>query len=307
LRAGVGLTNRAIATYYLSGRTNDRLVAWPPARVAGGDTTTAEAGAVRARGTGLNRVLFGDCRASMRDLIAQGVKVQMCVTSPPYWGLRSYVANDHPDKTLELGLEKIHDCLGWATGAKCGECHVCHMVGVFRLVRDLLADDGTCWINYGDSYSAHAGQRKVTDKAGIKQQSNVASIDAPSRQAHGLKPKDMALMPFRIALALQADGWYVRQDIVWAKKNPMPESVTDRCTKSHEYLFLLSKNERYYYDAEAIKEPCSDETHARQSGNGYKTPDGWDTTTREGEHGSFHKDGREAGHRFRSWHGCRGS
>jgi DNA modification methylase len=186
--------------------------------------------------------------------------VQCVVTSPPYWALRDY------GHVGQLGLEPLHDCLGWATGDPCGECHVCHMVEVFRLVRDLLADDGTCWINYGDSYASSGGagwqgkhgaraDRTHTQRA-LKKKSAIA----------GLKPKDLVMMPARIALALQADGWWLRQDIIWHKPNPMPESVTDRCTKSHEYMFLLSKCERYYFDAEAISEPRSSGGNAGAAG-----------------------------------------
>ena len=163
----------------------------------------------------IDRVVFGDCRASMREMIAQGgVKVQMCVTSPPYLGLRDY------GPPGQIGLEK--------TPAE----YVAAMVEVFRLVRELLADDGVLWLNLGDSYS------------------NGGPDD-------GARPKNLLGIPWRVALALQEDGWNLRQDIIWHKPNPMPESVTDRCTKSHEYLFLLSKNERYFWDAAAMREPST--------------------------------------------------
>ncbi len=187
----------------------------------------------------LNRVIFGDCRDTMRDLIAQGVKVQMCVTSPPYFGLRDY---GHPG---QLGLE-----------ATPGE-YVAAMVEVFALVWELLSDDGVLWLNLGDSYNAHPGQRKTTDLAGNKQQTVRGATAAPSRSVATLKPKDLIGIPWRVAFALQAAGWYLRQDIIWHKPNPMPESVTDRCTKAHEYLFLLSKSERYYWDAEAMREQAA--------------------------------------------------
>ena len=202
----------------------------------------------------MNRIYAGDCLAVMSELVRVGAKVQTCVTSPPYWGLRDYgVAG-------QLGLESLHDCLGWATGDRCGDCHVCRMVEVFRAVRDLLADDGTLWINYGDSYAGGGsgwqgknGQR--ADRRFTASRDTVAMRDMGRRPPAGLKPKDLAGIPWRIALALQADGWYLRQDIIWAKPNPMPESVTDRCTKSHEYLFLLAKSDRYYFDSDAIAEP----------------------------------------------------
>jgi DNA modification methylase len=123
-----------------------------------------------------------------------------------------------------------------------------HVVEVFREVRRVLRKDGTCWVNMGDSYSSQPGQRKTTDKIGPKQESNAGANTAPSRCVEGLKPKDLCGMPWRVAFALQADGWWLRQDIIWAKPNPMPESVTDRCTKAHEYLFLLTKSARYAGD-----------------------------------------------------------
>jgi len=186
----------------------------------------------------MNIIEFGDCREIMRRWHMLGFKVQTCVTSPPYFGLRDY---GHPD---QLGLEKTPDE------------YVASMVEVFRCVRDVLADDGTLWLNIGDSYNAHPGQRKTTDKAGEKQQSVRGAQAAPSRSVDGLKPKDLIGIPWMLAFALRADGWYLRQDIIWHKPNPMPESVRDRCTKAHEYIFLLSKSERYYFDSEAMAEPA---------------------------------------------------
>lgn len=181
-------------------------------------------------------IYHGDCRDVLEQFPESSV--QVCVTSPPYWGLRDYGVDG------QLGLETTP------------EEYVRKMVSVFREVRRVLKDEGTAWINLGDSYAAHSGQRKTTDKAGSKQVSNGGSIGAPSRHVADLKPKDLVGIPWRLAFALQADGWYLRQDIIWHKPNPMPESVTDRCTKAHEYIFLLSKSERYYYDAAAIKEPA---------------------------------------------------
>lgn len=160
-----------------------------------------------------------------------------CVTSPPYFGLRDY------GHAGQIGLEQTPDEF------------VAKLVEVFREVRRVLRDDGTLWLNLGDSYNAHPSQRKTTDKGGAKQETNAGSNTAPSRHVEGLKPKDLIGIPWRVAFALQADGWYLRQDIIWHKPNPMPESVRDRCTKAHEYLFLLSKSERYYFDADAIAEP----------------------------------------------------
>jgi DNA modification methylase len=171
----------------------------------------------------------------MRRLIAERVRVQMCVTSPPYWGLRDYGCPG------QLGLESTP------------QEYVAAMVDVFRLVRELLADDGTLWLNLGDSYVANGSGQVPQTKQHIG-----SGFAGPNRNGStGLKPKDLVGIPWRVAFALQADGWYLRQDLIWSKPNPMPESVRDRCTKSHEYIFLLSKNERYFYDADAIAEPVS--------------------------------------------------
>jgi DNA modification methylase len=183
-----------------------------------------------------NTCALGDCREIMRRWIDAGVRVQTCITSPPYWGLRDFGIEG------QFGLESTP------------EEYVAHMVEVFRLVRDLLADDGTLWLNLGDSYAAttkgaggHTPERDRNRGSWLSDR----SWSIPP----GLKPKDLVGIPWRVAFALQADGWYLRSDIIWAKPNPMPESVTDRPTKAHEYLFLLAKSERYYYDAVAIAEP----------------------------------------------------
>ena len=181
----------------------------------------------------MNRVYFGDCRDTMRDLKAQGVRVQCCVTSPPYFGLRDY---GHPG---QIGLEPT--IAGYVSA----------MVEVFDCVRELLADDGVLWLNLGDSYSA-SGNGGGAENA--KQQTNIGSL-IPPRRTEGLPPKNLLGIPWRVAFALQERGWYLRQDIIWHKPNPMPESVTDRCTKAHEYVFLLTKNERYFWDSEAMQEP----------------------------------------------------
>jgi DNA modification methylase len=167
--------------------------------------------------------------------------VQCCVTSPPYFGLRDY---GHPG---QIGQEETP------------EAFVAAMVEVFREVRRVLKADGTCWLNLGDSYNA-AGRTGHGTRIGYKQGTNRASAtkaDNCRPSVADLKPKDLIGIPWRVAFALQADGWYLRQDIIWAKPNPMPESVTDRCTKSHEYIFLLTKSEKYLYDAEAIAEPTT--------------------------------------------------
>lgn len=186
----------------------------------------------------MNRVIFGDCRDTMRDLKAQGVRVQCCVTSPPYFGLRDY---GHPG---QIGLEK--------TPAE----YVAALVEVFEGVRELLADDGVLWLNLGDSYAGGGGGNYSKSEKQTPHGEHITNVrNKPGwLDAAGMKPKDLMGMPWRVAFALQAAGWYLRQDIIWHKPNPMPESVTDRCTKAHEYLFLLTKSERYFFDAEAIKE-----------------------------------------------------
>jgi DNA modification methylase len=178
-------------------------------------------------------ILIGDVREQLRTLADNSV--HCIVTSPPYWGLRDYGVEG------QIGLE--------ASPAE----FIASMVDVFEELRRVLRADGTCWMNMGDSYAA-GGQGAGAGPC--KQDSNKGALrlDRPRRAPSGLKPKDLCMMPHRLAIALQDAGWWVRQDIVWSKPNPMPESVRDRCTKSHEYIFLLTKSERYYYDAEAIKE-----------------------------------------------------
>jgi DNA modification methylase len=185
------------------------------------------------------QVLVGDCIASMRGLPDQSVN--MCVTSPPYFGLRDYGMDG------QIGLEATPDAF------------VARLVEVFREVKRVLRDDGTLWVNLGDSYSG-SGKGVWSAPDEVKRAAGIKETYRPSENPvvkinTGLKHKDLIGIPWRVAFALQADGWYLRQDIIWHKPNPMPESVRDRCTKAHEYLFLLSKSDRYYFDAEAIKEP----------------------------------------------------
>ena len=215
-------------------------------------------------------ILQGKAVTMLRTLPAGSVHV--CVTSPPYWGLRAYLPADHPDKSAELGLENVHDCLGWATGQPCGVCYVCHLVKVFREVRRVLRDDGTCWLVLGDSYAGggNGGFGNGNGRAGFVDANK--NIGKPDRKNHtSLKPKDLCMIPARVALALQADGWWVRSKIVWAKKAPMPESVTDRPTRSHEVIWLLSKSARYFYDAVAVAEPHSRKWFKETVGPAYMT------------------------------------
>lgn len=221
----------------------------------------------------LNKTHLGDCRDLMAQMKADGVRVQTCVTSPPYWGLRDYGVNG------QIGLEPTF------------QDYVARMVEVFRLVRELLTEDGTLWLNLGDAYAgswkgqSHTGysisELSANQLRATPQGSNTGSLS----KTPGLKPKDLMGIPWKVAFALQEDGWYLRSDIIeevelycpcgcgfvleeriwrwsqdrelcWKKPNSMPESVKDRPTKSHEYIFLLSKSEQYYFDADAIKEPA---------------------------------------------------
>jgi DNA modification methylase len=186
----------------------------------------------------------GDCRDVLRTMPDKSV--HCCVTSPPYFGLRDY------GHAGQIGLEATPDAF------------VAEMVAVFRDVRRVLRDDGTLWLNLGDSYvSDPAGKcdnpHATSTLAGIKTQQIARDHKQTRTRASfgGLRSKNLLGIPWRVAFALQADGWYLRQDIIWSKPNPMPESVTDRCTKAHEYIFLMSKSARYFYDAAAIAEPAS--------------------------------------------------
>jgi DNA modification methylase len=181
------------------------------------------------------RVLVGDVREKLRELADQSV--QCCVTSPPYWGLRNYGVDG------QIGMEETP------------EAFVAEMVAVFREVRRVLKDDGTIWVNLGDSYLAQQGSGFNGNK-----RMDAANLNVKVARPAGMKPKDLAGIPWMVAFALRADGWYLRSDIIWSKPNPMPESVTDRPTKAHEYIFLLSKSPRYYYDAAAIRNPAAEST-----------------------------------------------
>ncbi|WP_174908051.1 DNA-methyltransferase [Burkholderia diffusa] len=203
----------------------------------------------------IDRSHRGDCRDLMRAMIADGVRVQTIVTSPPYWGLRSYLPDEHPDKHREIGQEStLREFIDT-------------MVDVFLLARDLLADDGTLWLNMGDAYASSGGQTPMRGDMFAGRMRAKENICLSNRKAgvDGLKAKDLMGQPWRLAFALQDAGFYLRQDIIWHKPNPMPESVRDRCTKAHEYLFLLSKSERYFFDAEAIAQPLSKSSVERLS------------------------------------------
>ena len=187
----------------------------------------------------MNLIKFGDCRETMREWARQGVKAQTCVTSPPYYGLRDY---GHEG---QIGLEETP------------EQYIAAMVEVFRCVWDVLEDNGTLWLNIGDSYYNYRpgkGQALVKQSVANNDQDLPQNCARRGNKLDGLKEKDLIGIPWMLAFALRADGWYLRQDIIWHKPNPMPESVQDRCTKAHEYILLLSKSQKYYFDNESIKE-----------------------------------------------------
>lgn len=191
------------------------------------------------------KILRGDCRQVLKTL--ESDSVHCVVTSPPYFGLRSYLPDNHPEKHLEIGSEPTL------------EAWVQTMVEVFREVRRVLRPDGTLWLNLGDAYAGQRAPGGITPSA----RRDDEPVPRSGRAVVGLKPKDMMGQPWRVAFALQADGWWLRQEIIWHKPNPMPESTRDRCTKAHEHVFLLAKSERYFYGFEAMQEPVSASTHAR--------------------------------------------
>ncbi|MDS9590714.1 site-specific DNA-methyltransferase [Pseudomonas sp. HTZ1] len=225
-----------------------------------------------------HRILVGDCIEMMRNLPDQSVHT--CITSPPYFGLRDYGVDG------QIGLE--------ASPREFIE----NLVAVFREVRRVLRDDGTLWVNMGDSYAGSWGAHGRDDMGLGGQSLSARQIAASARKLKkpnhiGFKPKDLMGLPWRLAIALQDDGWYLRQDIIWHKPNPMPESIKDRCTKAHEYLFLLSKSPRYFFDQDAIREPAraqaSPESASRR--NSFAR----ETKYTDGEHGQTaqHRTGRD--------------
>ena len=203
-----------------------------------------------------NTILYGDCRNTLKQFDEQA---RTCVTSPPYYGLRNYGNEEN-----QIGQENTP------------EEFIDQLVSVFKEVRNVLTDDGTLWVNLGDSYYNY---RPGKGQSYPKQSVSKTNQDLPTQcnkrgnKLEGLKEKDLIGIPWMFAFAMRSDGWYLRQDIIWHKPNPMPESVKDRCTKSHEYIFLLSKNKKYYYDNEAIKEPVKKDWGTRDRTQGkYHNP-----------------------------------
>lgn len=270
-----------------------------------------------------NQILVGDALTRLKEMPDESV--QCCVTSPPYWGLRDYGVNG------QMGLEKTL------------QEYIAKMVGLFQEVRRVLRDDGTLWLNLGDSYNAYnfnrglspslsanadvarpdSGREKREDRRVMENSGSDLPIypgglqggprDRSFRQLErglscdDLKPKDLIGVPWRVAFGLQADGWYLRSDIVWSKPNPMPESITDRPTKAHEYVFLMAKSQRYYYDADAIRERAKPESAERYkypftgAPEGRKDPGGHERIVPkgmrklkplEGSHGTRYHDGQ---------------
>lgn len=237
------------------------------------------------------KILQGSCLETLSSLEEKSVNT--CVTSPPYWGLRDYGTGEwvggDPDcphmRTTKISPDTstghkgmsdkgnvVGDAIYKSECPKCGavrkddqlgleetpEKFVENLVNVFREVRRVLRDDGTVWLNLGDSYCGTGHKGDTKDMYFSQGSARNGQSFALNNKVKGLKSKDLVGIPWRVAFALQADGWYLRQDIIWSKPNPMPEPVKDRCTKSHEYIFLLSKSSKYYYDSEAIKEDCSE-------------------------------------------------
>ena len=218
-------------------------------------------------------ILIGDVRERLKELPDQSVNC--CVTSPPYWGLRDY-GNDG-----QIGLEQTPDAF------------IAELVSVFNEIKRVLRDDGTLWVNMGDSYSSHKDCKSVSQTLARGGSSELASViekgksvsrNSKMLKSVGLKNKDLVGIPWMLAFALRADGWYLRQDIIWHKPNPMPESVRDRCTKAHEYIFLMSKSPKYYFDSEAMKEPSTNlgKTKIRFGGNKYGDSDDPKHATKSG-------------------------
>lgn len=276
----------------------------------------------------INKIICGDCLAELKKMPDNFVNC--CVTSPPYWGLRDYgtaqwkggdpgcdhkVSSGGPSQ-LEGASQRGRSDVYRGNCPKCGavridnqiglektpEEYVGKMVTIFREVRRVLRDDGTLWLNLGDSFASgkgtcyNPGGNTSSFNVHLKA-ANVHPLDRGNKSTlakSGLKPKDLVGIPWRVAFALQADGWYLRQDIIWHKPNPMPESVTDRCTKAHEYIFLLAKSQKYYYDAEAIKEAARFREDARPFGKRDSGEHGQSGKKYIPSHGKWSKEGKQS-------------
>jgi DNA modification methylase len=224
----------------------------------------------------------GDALTVLKTLPDESI--HCCVTSPPYWGLRDYGCDG------QIGLEQTP------------EAYVARMVEVFREVRRVLREDGTCWVNLGDSYCGGntGNQSNVGQRYGKDGKGHIFRRDGKYAESIGLKPKDLVGVPWRVAFALQLDGWWLRQDIIWHKPNPMPESVRDRCTKAHEYVFLLTKSARYYYDAEAVREDSNGTWNSKKGFGGDSKKSQGDKFLRTQGSGTYHEDAEKSGRNRRS-------
>jgi DNA modification methylase len=269
----------------------------------------------------MNKVYFGDCRDSMRQMAKDGIKVQTCITSPPYYGLRDYgtasweggdINCDHSTPRSRGDDIKKGDKQGTSLGSRPNTQRVCkcgairkdlqigleespkefidNLVEVFACVWDVLEDNGTLWVNLGDSYyNYRPGKGQALSKQTVANNNQDLPQECARRgnKLEGYKEKDLMGMPWRLAFALQDFGWYLRQDIIWHKPNPMPESVQDRCTKAHEYIFLLTKKSHYYFDNKAIKEPVKDDWGTRDRTNGKYHNEGSGLTPHSGLEKSY--------------------
>ena len=246
-----------------------------PAGCGGGDRTKGDAAMTLAYDHDHVRIHHGDALEQLREMPDESA--HCCVTSPPYYALRDYGVEG------QLGLEETP------------EAFVAVMAEVFREVRRVLRPDGTLWLNFGDSYASRPKRRteaQATAKSGLAGglSTQCQMLEQPNKVVGGYKNKDLMGMPWRVAFALQADGWWLRQDIIWHKPTPMPESVRDRCTRAHEYIFLLSKSAKYHYDSDAIREP-STYTGRRAF------PDGWEAGS--GNHDAVRRSKKKRGHERR--------
>lgn len=272
-----------------------------------GSISNSQQGISNRQVNGNGRIINGSVLDAATWAAIPDGSVHCCVTSPPYWGLRDYggwkmcvlvgsladfaMPRKHPERWLVRmkvraasrgGIESPNG-KAWigALGLEdTPQRFIAHMVEVFRHVRRVLRDDGTIWLNMGDAHnSGTAADRKPSSRDGYGKHGYWTNENINKRcYAPNLKPKDVCGIPWMLAFALRDDGWYLRQDIIWAKPNPMPESCRDRCTKAHEYIFLLTKKPRYFYDAEAVKEPTNGNAHARGDGVNPKASDtgvGW--------------------------------
>jgi len=246
-----------------------------------------------------DRAAYANANAALLPLADKSV--HMIATSPPYWGLRSY--DTGPNKAAELGAEKIHDCLAWARGEEpCGACYVCNMRTWAMEMYRVLRDDGVMFLNLGDSYSGGGSGQNFLDVNGtrpgggrVKEAGSYGHIKTSRKpQDIGLKPKDLCGIPQRVVLALQADGWYWRSEIIWHKPNAMPSSVTDRPSTDHEYVFLLTKRGRYYWDAEGVREEYAMTSWTAESDKAGTTKRGKDGI-RSGEKGNDRANGAADG------------